>query len=203
MFRKITVLAMAVGIVTAFALPAAASAEWKHTATPIQQNVTIPFTGNAAFQSQLGGVTCQVTSEVQFKAFQTKGTVQTFKVHPTDETTNCTGHGLLAPCQIHNVSPQTGFQWVIHTTGTNIQITNGTLTSQLTGGFCGVKKIQITPGNVTASPNQPTNVTSIALSGTLQAHLETNSGVVHATAISVEDALTIEKESGKKHTYSI
>ncbi len=206
MFKKIIVLAMAVGVVAALALPTAASAAWKHHQTQIAHNVAIPFTGNFVYSSAIGGISCQVTSETQFFTGQTTGEIETLDVHPGDETTNCKGTGSLSPCQVHNLTPQVGLNWGFHTTGTvekpSIQLTTGTLSYQMTGSFCGAKKIQTTPGNLTATPNQPNTFTSITLSGGLQAHIETNNGLVHPTAITVSGSLTIE-EAAKKHTYSI
>ncbi len=205
MFKKIAVLAMATGVLAALALPTLASAAWKHEQTPITENKAIGLTGTAAFTSPLGGVTCQVTSEAQFKADQTTGEIETFDIHPQDETTDCKGTGLLAPCQIHNVSPQTNLNWSFHTTGTvatpDIQITTQDLTSTLTGAFCGVKHINLTAGKVIAQPNQQNKVTNLTLSGTLQGHLQTKSGVVDTVETEVSHFLTIE--SPNEHTYSI
>jgi hypothetical protein len=153
MFRKTMILAMAVGIVAAMALPASAGASWKHNGVATQQNVQLPFTGtNIKFESQTigGGLGCQVTSEVTFEP-GTTGKAKSFKAHPTSDTTNCFGTGGLAFCQVHNLQPQTGFQWVIHTAGattTSITITHGTITSQTTGGFCPFSHLDLTPGTL-------------------------------------------------------
>jgi hypothetical protein len=212
MLKKMTVLAMAVGVVAALALPATASATWKQGhETPLAANETINFTGNAAFTSSLGGVTCQVTSETQFIAGQTSGEVETFDVHPQDETTNCKGTGGLSPCQVHDVTPQTGLNWGFHTTQTagppvtqhnTVQITTQSLQSTLTGAFCLVKHINLTPGSVTATPNQPTTVTSLTLSGGLKAHIQTNNGTTHQVDTTVSHSLTIE-DAADKHKFSI
>jgi hypothetical protein len=154
MFRKTMILAMALGVVAAMALPAGAGASWKHGGVAIKENVQLPFTGtNIKFESQTigGGLGCQVTSNVQFKAGQTTGTATSFTAHPTNDTTNCFGTGGLAFCQVHNLQPQTGFQWVIHTAGattTSITITHGTITSTTTGGFCPVSHVHVAAGTV-------------------------------------------------------
>jgi uncharacterized membrane protein len=124
MLKKMTVLAIAIGVVAAFALPVSASADWKHHETATQQNVTIGVTGKAKFQGGLGGVECQVTSKVTFQP-GTTGLVETFVPHPTDTTTNCRGTGGLAFCQIHDVTPfgtsnpsallSTTNPWTLHT----------------------------------------------------------------------------------------
>ncbi len=200
MLKKMTVLAMAVGILAAMALPASAPAAWKHHDVAIQINKTTGFTGNVRFQGGLGGVECQVTSAVEFKANQTTGTAETFKPHPTSETSNCKGLGGLIGCQIHELTPQEP-GWVIHTaTATTITVTTTTIHSVPTGGFCPLKTISLTAGTVTFTPNQPNTVTTAALSGQLQAHQQTaGSGTVHTEEVTVSGTLTAEEP----HTYSI
>jgi len=214
MSKKITVLAMALGVVAAMALPASASAAWKHTnhVTPIAQNVQLGLTSttNVAFQSHAGGggLNCQVTSTVDFTAGTTTGLITTFKPHPTSDTTNCKGEGLLAGCQVHNLTPTGlaphGTGWVIHTTGTaaapTIQITSGAIDSQITGAFCPGGTVQVTPGTVTATPTPASGitVTGVTLSGTIP---------VHGSAIPADPAATVKGvlsvESPNSGTYSI
>ncbi|HEX5929342.1 MAG TPA: hypothetical protein VFY48_08110 [Solirubrobacterales bacterium] len=224
MLKKMTVLAMAVGVVAALALPASASATWKHGQTAIEKDEQLGLTGNARFQGGLGGVECQVTSKITFQAGQTTGKVESFVPHPTSDTLNCKGLAGLAFCQIHDVTPFSGASllstqnpWVLHTwaesTGGEppvihqkdlIHVTSGNITSTLTGGFCPVKHIMLTGGTVVATPNQPNNVTSVQLSGTLLAHLQTNNhaeGQSHTENVTVSGTLTIEEP--KAHTYSI
>lgn len=166
MIKKMTVLAMAVGIVAAFALPATASANWKHKGANIVQPVQIGFTGtNVAFQSSLGGVECQITSRVQFNP-GTTGIAETFVPHPVDATTNCKGTGGLAFCQIHNVEP-TNLPWTIHTSGaTEIKITSGDIHSTPTGGFCPMEWLTVTPTTVTGIVDDH-KVSTVQLSGSV------------------------------------
>lgn len=113
MLKKITVLAVAAGVVAAFVLPTSASATWKDHKTAIGTNVQLGLTGNARFQGTLGGVECQVTSKVKFLANQTTGNVESFIVDPPGaetETSNCKGLGGLAFCKIHNVTPYSTVQ---------------------------------------------------------------------------------------------
>jgi hypothetical protein len=199
MFKKMTVLAMAVGIVAAFALPSAASANWKHVkngvASPIQTDVTLGLTGQARFQSQLGGVECQVTSEVTFEAGTTTGKAKTFDPHPVDETANCKGTGGLAGCQIHNLDP-TSLPWTIHTAGVNtITITIGQIHSTSTGFFCPVSSITLEPGTVTATTDSGA-VEEANLSGTLQSLIGGSETQVH-----VGGKLLVEDPN--KNTYEV
>jgi hypothetical protein len=208
MLKKMTMLAMAVGLLAALALPAAASATWKHGhSTAIQNNVTLSLTGQATFQSPLGGIRCQVTSDVIFKAGQTTGTVESFLTDPAGSDTNaCEGTGGLSPCEVHDVTPQTGLNWVLHTRSSpsRIEITTGQLTSQTTGAFCLVTHVVLDAGTVTATPDQETLTGAVNLSGSLPATIKTHNGTVHtATAQVHNQAGGLVIEPPNKNTYSI
>jgi hypothetical protein len=202
MLKKLTVLAVAIGAVAALALPASASAAWKHHSTPIATDQTVGFTGNVRFQGGLGGVECQITSRTKFLAGQTTATAETFAPHPTSDTTNCRGLGGLAFCQIHNLQPQAP-NWTAHTVQSpvSVTVTTTTIHSQATGGFCPVTTISLTAGTVTLTPNQANTVSSATESGNLQAHLTTTSGTVDTETVSTSGTLTIESPNAE--TYSI
>ncbi|HEX5928092.1 MAG TPA: hypothetical protein VFY48_01730 [Solirubrobacterales bacterium] len=204
MFKKMTVLAMAVGVVAALALPASASATWKHHQSAIQSNAQLGLTGQARFQGTLGGIECQVTSRAVFIAGQTTGTAETFVPHPTSDTANCKGLGGLAFCQTHNLTPQAP-GWTFHTIVVNgvakIQVTTTTITSQTTGGFCPVKHISLAGGEVTLDPAQDETVSSASLSGTLGAQLQTNDGTIDSESVTVSGTLNVESPNAA--TYSI
>jgi hypothetical protein len=187
MFKKTMVLAMALGVVAAFALPATASATWKHHGTAIQQDVQFGLTGNFGTTSQVGGVQCQITANVQLTAGTTTGHVQTFAPHPTSPTANCVGKGPTAFCQFHTVEP-TGLPWSLHTTGTvsnpTIQLTHGDIHMQMTGGFCPYKFITKTAASWVLTPN-PANgntVTSFSLTGSGESHYYNEPGGPQTTA---------------------
>jgi len=220
MLKKMTVLAMALGALAGFVLPVSASANWLHHQTPIATNQTLGLTGNVRFQGGLGGVECQITSEVDFTANQTTGIATTFKPHPGTETENCKGTGGLAFCQIHNLTPQQP-KWQIHTepwqTTTRegqttvkgaqdakaITVTLGgqTITSQATGGFCPVNHLSLTGATVGFIPNQPSTISSVSLNGILVAHQQTTGGTTHTEDVTVSGTLNIEEP--KANTYSI
>jgi hypothetical protein len=229
MLKKITVLAMAVGVVAALALPASAAADWEHHEVPIQTDVQLGLTGKVRFQGGLGGVECQITSRAKFLAFQTTGTAETFAAHPTGDTANCVGLGGLAFCQIHNLTPQQTNNWTFHTAAwqtvtqvhSNGQTTFGethqraavvtaqTLESQLTGGFCPVKKVVLHPNSVALTEEeQPTTtvgdgktVTNLDVNGTATATLETNSGALDQEETLVQG--TVQVESPNQNTYDL
>jgi hypothetical protein len=228
MFKKMTVLAMAVGVVAALALPASASAFWGHNGQ-LQVDKTLSVTGNVEFTGQLGGVKCQITSEVQFLAKSTTGTAKTFDVHPGDETQNCVGQGGIGPCQIHNVTPQAP-NWQIHTEAvqtvtkvqgqqtvlgsqfaSGIRVTSGTIQSQTTGGiFCLVKEVVLHTdinghkvGLIEHNGGQDgVNVSELEVTGTALATITTNSGTLDTEEVHIVGTLQIE-DPNDRNTYDI
>jgi hypothetical protein len=191
MFRKMTVLAMALGVVAALVMPASAGAKWKHDGFDTQQDFVIGLTGQARFQSSLGGVECQVTSRARFTANRFLGHMETFGPDPANggtDTNRCAGLGGLAFCQIHNQTP-IGLSWEITTTGLQAaSILVERIHSQATGGFCPASTIELTGGWVTATVDNPNAVSTVTLSGVLTAHIAgsaqnaTISGTLHVEA---------------------
>lgn len=210
MSRKMTMLTMVVGALAVLALPASASATWKHgDVTPIPADVVnVGLTGQIGFQSHAlgGGVTCQVTSALDFTAGQTTGLITSFKAHPTSDTANCHGQGGLAFCQIHNQTP-TGLSphgngWVIHTRGTQaptIEITHGDIHAQATGFFCPVSQITVTAGTVTAVPNPANGIT--VTGATIQGTAVTDTTLGQDPAATVHGSFVVEAPNSG--TYSI
>jgi hypothetical protein len=215
MLRKMTVLAMAIGVVAAFALPASASASWKHHGVAIQVDKDISLTGKFRTQAGIGGIECQVTTTVTFFAGQTTGIIDTFDVHPQDETTDCKGLGGLAPCQIHNLTPQQNTNWSFHTeawqTVTAVQgqqttfgathqkalvITPQTLQYQMTGGiFCLVKKVQYhlnKIGLTEEGPGDGNTITNLDVNGSALSTTETNSGALDQEETLIQGTLQVE-----------
>jgi hypothetical protein len=224
MLKKMTVLAMAIGVVAAFALPASASASWKHHGVAIQVDKDISLTGKVRFQGGIGGVECQITSTATFFAGQTTGLADTFDVHPGDETSNCVGLGGLAPCQIHNVTPQQNINWSFHTeawqTVTAVQngqttlgtthqkaavITPQTITSQLTGGiFCLVKGVQLHVNKVGLTeegPGDGNTITNVDVNGSALATIQTNNGNLDQEETIVQG--TVQVEVPNQNTYDL
>jgi hypothetical protein len=209
MLKKMTVLAMALGVVAAMALPGTASAAWKHHATPIQENKQIGLTGQVGFTSESGGIACQVTSAAKFVP-GTTGEAQTFVPHPTNATTNCTTSGGLSQCEVEQVDP-TNFPWIFHTTGTaanpTIQLTFGDIHGELKkkNFFCLFNHSTVTGASVTFTPT-PANgntVTSVALSGSTQGHLYSNTAEPTGTTTGLTLSGTLNVESPNSGTYSL
>jgi len=204
MLKRLAVLAMAIGAMAAFGMPASATANWKHHNTEIQQNVQIGLTGQVKFSTGLGEGECQFTAQAKFFPGQTTGALETFVPHPTDSTTNCKGYGGYAPCQTHNLSPQVP-NWTIHTGSSGgtavILITTQPLTATPTGAFCPGKHILFTAGTIVATPNQANTFSSLALSGTLLTHKQTNNGVVDTENVTMSGLLNVVAPNA--NTYSI
>jgi hypothetical protein len=226
MLKKMTVLAMAIGVVAAFALPVSASASWKHHGVAIQVDKDISLTGKVRYQGGIGGVECQVTSTTTFFAGQTTGIIDTFDVHPQDETTDCKGLGGLAPCQIHNLNPQQIVNWSFHTeawqTVTAVQngsqttlgathpkaavITPQTVDVQLTGGiFCIVKRIQVHFNKVGLTEEgggaDGNTVTNLDVNGSALLTIETNSGTLDQEETLIQGTLQVEPPN--QNTYDL
>ncbi len=201
MSKRVVVIAMAIGVAGALALPGPASASWKHHATPIQQNVQVGLTGSFRILTH-SGIECQITSSATFLAGQTTGNITSFTPHPTSDTMNCRALGGLMFCQIHNVAP-TSFPWIFHTVQSpaSISITHGEIHMTVTGGFCPVSALTVTAGTFTASPNQPNTASNLQLSGNANVHLTTSGGSVDTENTTVSGTLNIE--SPNANTYSI
>lgn len=200
MTKKITFLTITVGVVAAMALPTPALASWKHHGTPIQENTNGTITGNARFQSELGGMECQASASGVFLANQTTAELQSYGPHPVDSTTNCKGLGGLAFCQLHDWTP-TNLPWTGHTSGNVATITTSSTHGEFTGGFCPIRASLTTPGTVTVTPNQPNTITSGQLSGTLTQHVQTPGGTQDLLTITVSGSGNIAAPNA--HTYDL
>lgn len=226
MFKRTTLLALALGVMAAIVMPAAASAAWKHHQVAIQQNVQINFTGNVRFDTGNGSAECQFKMNVQFLAGQTTGNLNTLAPHPTSDTANCKGLGGYAFCQAHNFTLQE-MPWTFHTAqaetttitvdgpnpgevtvkGTGVfhqgfVITTRSIKAQATGAFCPGKEIHFTAGTLTALANQPNTFSSVQLNGGLLTHKLTNTGVTDTEVVKVTGLLEIENPE-QRNTYSL
>jgi len=170
MFKKITILAMALGALAAFALPMSASAFWTKHHAAITENEQIQLTGQIFFQSSNGGIDCQIQSNVTFEAGSTTGKATTFeRLAGGTDTERCKGTGGLAFCQIHNLEP-TELPWIVHTVNSgqataDVEVTFKTIHSQTTGGFCPASTTTVTPGTATFTPDNAQTTKKLTLSG--------------------------------------
>jgi hypothetical protein len=222
MFKKMTVLAMALGVVAAMALPGTAAASWKHHDTAIQNDAHIGLTGQVGFQSGLGGIACQITSTVTFFAGQTTGAADTFNPHPTNATTNCVTSGGLAQCQVETVQP-TDLPWTLHTsnhvihralqdqkettTEPSIEVTFGDIHGDLfkKNLFCPFEHSTVTAGTAYFTPNPADGktITSVSLTGETQGHLYSDTANPTGTTSGLTLSGTLNVEAPNSATYSI
>jgi len=194
MFKKITVLAMALGALAAFALPVAATADWQHGGVNIKETKQVTIQGtDLRFTSQLGGVQCKTQTVADFEV-GTTGKITTFEAEGgnANTTASCNGTGGLAFCQIHAFAA-TSLPWVLHTTGSTpsaqITVTTGQIHTQATGGFCPASNVTLEPGTVhfTVASGEQGAVSTAQLDGTLQGNIDgqlvttTDSGTVHVS----------------------
>jgi hypothetical protein len=211
MFKKMTVLAMALGVVVAMALPATAAGTWKHHNTAIQEDVTFGLTGTAGTQTEAGGFYCQITAQAKFFAGQTRGQLETWVAHPTGATTNCAATGGLSQCEVETVQP-TNLPWTFHTTGSaenpTIELTVGDMHTELRKKnlFCTFNHYTRTEGTVllTPTPSNGKTVTSLSLSGQSLGHLYTQTspgGSQTTPVVSFQGELSME--SPNISTYSL
>lgn len=166
MMKRVALLAVSAIAAIAFAVPAVASAqEWLHNGSPLTENETVEFTGHAAFT---GGVTCDpVVAHVILKPGN-MGTVTSFG--PEGNVTEvCKTTGTLAAlgCTIHTVTPE-NLPWTVDVNATNFTITG----VKIKNGFsnCVFPTVTI-QGDVTATPDNASSISSVALSGTLNSEL--------------------------------
>ena len=175
MFKKMTVLAMALGALAAFALPMSASGAWTHEHKPIVGNKQIALTGQVFFHATgggiQGGIRCQVTSTAQFYGVgSTTGQIDTFEIDPGSTVTNrCAGTGGLALCQQHQFQPTEvgGTSWTIHTNQTNktVEITTKLIHAEVTGAFCPFTNLTVTPLTAVGTPDNVNTTSTLTLSG--------------------------------------
>ncbi|HEX5927793.1 MAG TPA: hypothetical protein VFY48_00180 [Solirubrobacterales bacterium] len=209
MSKKTMAIAVAVAAVAAIALPTTAAANWKHHAQEIEQNVSLGLTGNVWFKDALGGVECQITSEIQATTNTTTGHVKTFLPHPTSATSNCKGTGDMAFCQIHDVKAD-GLFWLFHTVviggQAKAQLTMGDITGTLTGAFCPVKAITLkSNANVTVIPDQPFTISTLQPHAQLQATIQLTNNETQTETVSAGGSLALESKDGvpQQKTWSI
>jgi hypothetical protein len=197
MLKKTIALAIAVGAI-ATCWTATAAASWSHQGA-IQENVTLTIgaldlKGNVRFQGKLGGIECQIVADVLLEP-GTTGSLNSLEPNPAESgtsTSRCNGLGGLASCSIHQFDP-TGLPWTVHeASATTIALTTWNFHTSLTGGiFCLVKQAQLTASSLTWTPDNPSAMSKISLSGNPQVVLQTNGGAADKEVSTVSGQLEI------------
>jgi hypothetical protein len=171
MIKKLALLVTAIAVMAAFVAPLA------HAEKPVPilmggkqltKNEKATLSGTASFTGSLGGVSCAVTSEVEFGPGST-GTVLNFKV---PNPAGCTLSGGLKLVCTSLTSATFNTPFVIH--GTELAsgkrvltITEVKFSNVFAGGGLCPGTLSVGPGTITATPNSETSISSVALSGTL------------------------------------
>lgn len=158
--KRLMLLAVAAAAVVAFAVPAAASAEWTKESEPLTENEHVTFSGPANFQIPgtfgwewemslgltliAGTTTAEVTSYADSNC---KGTLGFAGL-------SCTGEGRNLP-------------WIAHVKGETIQITGYDV---LYGFYAGshegtVARQVVLTGNIIATPDNREAISSVTLEG--------------------------------------
>jgi hypothetical protein len=156
MIKKTMLMAGLAMAATALTWPAGASATWGEK--------TVAITGPFGLHSNIGGFTCNETHWTLTMTADTTGHVTSFSV--TNPTTQCTGHGGLAFCQLHSAAPS-NLSWPIDKVGHDVTITNTTIQTTNTGAFCPYHEYRL-EGSMTLSPvagSNPAAVTTMTFNG--------------------------------------
>lgn len=212
MFKKIMVLAMALGAMAAFLLPVAALANWQEKGAKLEVSKTIALKGQVNVTTSAGGVQCELTPTVEFLP-GTTGFIETFQTEGQTLTTEkCKGSGGLSFCQVHNLEP-TGLPyntaqgtggWKLHTHAATqtIEIMNGLIHAELVGFACPFNQVTVTPGTIIATPNNVAEVSSVTQSGNLQVDFKNAKGEETQIAAQVSGTLNVEGQQDPK-TYGV
>lgn len=165
MIKKMMLLAVSAAAVIAFAVPAAASANWTHSGSELAEDATVSFSGPASFSVGEGaaGWSWEIHAKLELTAGTTAAHVLTF------EDSDCTGFGQLA--NLTCTGTPEGLPWTAHIdpeTG-DIRITNIKLTnhyySPLDAEHANPLTTTVLTGNILASPETASAISSVSLSG--------------------------------------
>lgn len=178
MFKKATMLAVAVAALAALAAPAA-SANWQHNGGLLLENKTIEIETQLSLQSELGSIKCGMWIHADLLAQQTTATVTNVAVNllkgGTVTDTCSVGGGLVSMgcIDVGNLTVDIGpdDHWTAHGNGTrNLAITTDIMQAHLHGGVLCPKTMQITPSTINFVPEKEAWGTG-ELQGTVQTHL--------------------------------
>ncbi len=159
--KKITMLASMALALGAFAIPASASAaEWTDEGATLEAAANVTFSGTAQFDTGTAGVHCPtVVAKATLQPGST-GTINSF------EGVGCKGIKGLNGASATTTA--TGLPWVIHANDNGtITITDVHIDNALTPSPPFPPSATIF-GDVTATPNNPEEISSVALSGKVE-----------------------------------
>lgn len=180
MFKKATMLAVAVAALAALTVPASASANWQHVQQGLLlENKTIEIETQLSLQSEFGSMKCGMWIHADLLAQQTTATVTNVAVNLLKGgtvTDTCSVGGGLTPLGCIDVGSLTvdigpDDHWTAHGNGTqNFAITTDIMQAHLHGGALCPKTIQITPSTINFVTEKEAWGKG-ELQGTVQTHL--------------------------------
>ena len=176
--RKTMMLALAAAAVTAFAVPAVASAGWLHSGVELKkgEHGTLSAVGSAKFEGELGGAECETIGQATFEGGTTTGKITQFEPNGT-ATAKCKSLGLLPVfgCTKVEAVANTGLPWTAHRVNgaSKVQVTTGIIHLTLLkndGQHCVIPQITLNPGNVTidVAAGEQQSISKFTLSGELE-----------------------------------
>jgi hypothetical protein len=183
--------------------PEPVSASWKHHQVPLQQNVTLGLTGPVRLTLELGRIECQMTTGIVLRSdLNTQGYVVSFGVDPSGGgtvTSRCKAMDGLSFCQVHelsgtNVEP---FGWKFwKASATRLAVEASDIHTSLTGMFCPISTVRITPGVLLLQIESPQTFSQVLIGESVQADVNGKS----ETAL-LQGELKVEAPNA--NTYSI
>jgi len=169
MLKKMMLLASMALAVAAFAVPAIASAEGTltHDSVPVPTNnvVELTLTGFAEFDVPAldAGYGCDVEATVELVSGHPSTGTTSFDIVNTE---TCVGTGLLADCEL--VEDETNAPYHVAVGSEDFTVTKPGGVIEINNLFdegCIVPAAQLTFNEVTVTPDDPTSISTVTLSG--------------------------------------
>jgi hypothetical protein len=183
--KKTLLLAGITLAATVFANPAGASgAVWLHEGTPLTTKVVFGLSGGELFQiSEVDGMSCPAHATLLTEGGKT-GKVTAFEISKK----GCIGFGQFGECEL--VSAQAlSLPWLVHVNASDLTITGGKI-RRFFDAECPIEEVESTVAAITATLNEPAEITELEFFGSGTAHLTPESTVGYSTvgAFEVEGA---------------
>jgi hypothetical protein len=183
--KKILLLAGMALAATAFASPAGASGSvWRHEGVPLTTKVKLGLSGGEIFQLGVAdGMTCPVHATL-FTEGGSTGKMTAFEI----SNVGCFGFGEFGECE-PIVAQAIGLPWLVDVNTSDLTITGGRIRRTFDAG-CPIEEVESTLGAITATLNEPTEITELEFSGEGSADINPGSTTGYSTfgAFEVEGA---------------
>jgi len=147
-------------------LPASALANplsWKDKGVVLKkgEHATVDLSGKITWEllGPTHSYTCDVTGTLTAEGGTTTGTITKFAL----TTASCVGTGAFAQCSV-KTDKINGLPWVVHTTTTDLELTNVAAFVEYQGAECLAQTSNLTFATVTATPNKLDPIASLTIS---------------------------------------